>query len=156
MNTDLHQLQRQVAALTRKVAELEAALQHQHHFDAPMSNVTLHERRRFEFIGQLAKPRLLVNFSATNTTTGTTISCDQFSAAQLERFALRFARLFKPSRKLWRGNRAAFAIMRDLFCQRGAIVRHDGRVWSWAVYEAERRVIAAQIAAALSRNPKPL
>lgn len=152
---DLHQLQRQVAALTRKVTELEAALQHQHRFDAAMPGITLHERRRFEFIGHLAKPRTLINFTATNTLTGTTITSDQFSAAQLERFAFRFARLPQPpSRKHWRGNRAAFGLMRDLFHQHGAIVRHYGRRWQWAVERPQRSEIAARIAAALSRQPR--
>ena len=151
MNTDLHHLAAQVAALTRKVSELENALQHQHRFDAPTGSITLHERRRFEFMAQLAKPRLLVNFSAHNATTGTTISCSEFSAAQLERGAYRFARLMEPSRKHWRGKTVMYGVMRQLFEQHGAIVRHWGRRWHWAVDPPQRRVIAAQICAALSR-----
>lgn len=152
MNTDLHQLQRQVAALTRKVETLEAELSRRNAFDAPMSNVTLHERRRYEFIAALAKPRLLVNFSATNATTGATITSDRFSEAQLERGAYRFARLSAPSRKHWRGKTVMYGLMRQLFEQHGGIVRHYGRRWQWAVDPPRRREIAAHICTALSRQ----
>ena len=108
-------------------------------------------RLRYEFAAHLAQPRRVVGLEAHNTTTGTRIASADYTARQLERFALQFARLTVPTRSTWRGDRAAFALMRDLFAQHGAIVRNTGRVWAWAVWPAQRREIAAQIVAALTR-----
>lgn len=146
-------LQRRVEQLERDLAKLRAQLDARPlAFDAPApAGITITERKRYEFAAELARPRVVVGFTAVNTTTGAAIACNTYSAAQLERFALRFARLASPTRAAWRGDRGAFGIMRDLFAQHGAIVRDHGRAWRWAAWPAERRAIALRIAAAAKR-----
>ena len=121
-------------------------------FEASAPAVTISERKRYDFAAQLAQPRKVVRLEARNATTGNTITSAKYSARQLERFAMRFARLTQPTRAAWRGDREAFGLMRDLFAEHGTIVRNVGRVWTWAVWPAERREIAARIAAALSQK----
>lgn len=148
------ELSRRVAQLERELHELRALLTGTaaggHMFSAAgtAAGVTITERRRFEFSAPPAQARRIVRLDAHNTDTGERLSVSG-TPRQLERFAMRFARLQVIDRKEWRGDRAAFGQMRDLFAAHGAIVR-NGRVWSWVVWPAERRVIAQKIAAAAS------
>lgn len=150
--SDLRQLSQKIEALEAELAGLRSLITQRHAFDAPRPALTLTERRRLEFAAALAEPRRVVRLQATNAATGWRLDCARYSARQLERFAFRFARLQSPTRKMWRGDREAFGIMRELFAQFGGIVRNTGRAWAWAVDAPQRREIAARIA---STPPRP-
>jgi hypothetical protein len=147
-------LERLCKSQAAELAELRSMVAQRLAFDAPAPAVTLTQKRRYEFAAALARPRLLIGFEAHNRETGARISCADYTAAQIERHAYQFARMDKPTRAEWRGDRAAYGLMRALFAQHGAIVQHSGRSWSWVAWPSERRAIAGRIAAALTHPGK--
>lgn len=156
-NPDLDALLRSCATLRRRIEQQQADIDalrrsngalasRRFPFATSAQRVSIVQRLNATHDTALATPRVLVGFNSTNTQTGVTISCDKYSARQIEQFAHRFARLREPKRAGWTGDRAAYGVMRSLFEQHGAIQRHYGRGWVWAIPgRMERTMIAARI-----------
>jgi hypothetical protein len=153
LNAEINALRTEVRELRAMVLAMQGAPAARMAFDAPGARVTILQRTApTTYAAALATPRTVIGFTTTNSTTGRTVACDRFSLTQLERGAYKFARMqvIKRAPPYWRGDRALFGIMRDLFEQRGAIIRHHGQSWSWAIDPPDRRTVAAQIVATIA------